>query len=168
MIRQATVAEAEVFNLWRNLEGRSADQSPQPTILNSSFPAAVVWHRVQLESADLHRIRIIPANDLGILSSQTYRLSDARDYYVEHFERGTYDPEHPYHTQRLTRLLSWEERRSIPIVLVSDILLGPLTIIDGNHRAILLAAAGELEGAPAYVGVHVEIRQYSWARQSFE
>jgi hypothetical protein len=158
----------EVLGAWRRLEGIGPPESLRTDILNSTFPHATEWFVADIEQSDLDLMYMIPVDDFGILSNHTWELRSAADYFSETFFAGNYDQSHPDHAKRLGRLLEWKDRDCSRLIIVSDSVAGPFTILDGNHRAVLRAHAHNLIGATVYLGLHSQIRAFSWARHSFE
>jgi hypothetical protein len=161
------VEPPEVFGHWRALE-RCPEPAPlRPDILNSTYPWVTPWFQATLDEFDLPRLFLLPVHDFGPFSQMTWQLPGAAEYYARHFDAGTYDPEHPYNASKIQRLLEWPGRHESRLIIVSGSRAGPLTILDGNHRAILLAHENRLIGAIVYVGLHPAIREFSWAQYSY-
>src|SRR6476646_9353775 len=116
MINTKQVHEREVIAYWRKLEKCSEPNPLRPQILDASFPAGVRWLRGQLSHIDVANLFMIPANDFDTLSMGTWRLPEAAGYFADHFASGTYDPQNPYHADKIGRLLRWPERLTSPLI----------------------------------------------------
>ena len=64
-------------------------------------------------------------------------------------------------------MLAWPARRTTRAIIVSDNENGPLTILDGNHRLVLLQHENALVGAPVYLGLHAAMGRFGRAVPSY-
>jgi hypothetical protein len=161
------ITRHRVFKDWRNLENCPAHEPLRPDILDGTFPASTQWFTAEVEAKDIDVMYLLPVRDFGPLSRHTWQLPAAAAYFEETFPVGAYDPTNPHNATKMTSLLAWPAWRSTRAIIVSDIKSGPFTILDGNHRAILLKHQKVLVGASVYVGVAPAMRDFSWARRAF-
>jgi len=162
------VAEHEVLDYWRSLEKCPANIPLRTDILTSCFPLNTAWFLAEIEKGDEANFFLLYVPDFGPLSKNKWKLFPAAEYFAENFHAGTYDPLYPYNTERMRSLLEWPDRIASRIIAVSDSWLnGPFTIIDGNHRAILLSHEKSFVGAHLYLGIHDAMKDYSWAKYSY-
>lgn len=158
----------EVFDYWRKLENCSASSPLRPDILDNTFPAPTEWFTANIEEVDIQETLMLPVRDFGPLSKNSWQLRSAVDYFAQTFADGSYDPGHPYNADKMRQLLSWPGRHTSRVIMVSDNQAGPFTILDGNHRAVLLMHEGAIIGASVYLGLHSAVRQFNWAKRSYE
>jgi hypothetical protein len=103
---------------------------------------------------------LISVGDFGPFSRYTWLLGDT----AQNYSAGFNDPDH---SARFEKLLKRQTPFDTRLVIVSDSLGGPFTIIDGNHRAVLLLAQSRLVGTRVHLGVHPQIRQFDHAGMAY-
>ncbi len=97
---------------------------------------------------------------MGRFFRNTWKLETT----AENYAGGFYDADH---SLRFEKLLAKVPPFDTRLTLVSDAVAGPYTIIDGNHRAVLLLAQDRLIGAKVYLGVHPAISQFDHAGMAY-
>jgi hypothetical protein len=165
---QDQVTDHEVCSFWRILQDCPAHRELRGDILNDSYPSQTPWYKATIEDSDIPKLCMLPVVDFDALSKNTWKLVPAVEYYREHFAAGTYVPEYNYHAPRMQKLLDYGGSLETRLIVVADNNGGPFTILDGNHRAVLLLDQGRLIGTDIYCGVHSDIRKYSWMQKAYE
>lgn len=161
MINRGEISYKIVTDHWRIVE-RWPDNKPLRTdILNQEFPGNPVWLNAEIEADDIDKLFLISVYDFGPFSKQTWRIRTT----AENFSSGFYDKEH---SPRFEWLLRNQETFDTLLVVVSDSFNGPFTLIDGNHRAVVLLTLNRLIGTRIYLGIHVDFKNYSYANQAYK
>lgn len=120
------------------------------------LPADTVWHSASLDKEDIKRIYIVPSNDWETVSSGTY-------YPLKVMENLHLDDGHAKKINEIKDSLTNLDTR---LVLVGTSIDSPLTILEGNHRAVaLFANAIEKEQdnpilAEVFVGISPSMKDY--------
>ncbi len=132
-----------------------------------TLPPGITWYSATYDSADIGRTFIVPSNDWGPISGNTYQ-----PYAI--VQNIAQDPNSTYaHAVKIRDIrasLSTIDRR--PIFVASDI-NSLLTIIEGNHRAVAIFADALDRGAPdpiiaeVFVGVSSDMRQYMFSIERY-
>ena len=151
--------ESAMLAYWRDYERIPPERPVRPDILHADFPQDAVWYRAQIEARDILRLFMISVHDFGPISCNTWLLATAAQNYAQGFK----DPDHTLRIQKLLARESFDPR----LIVVADSLDGPYTIIDGNHRAIILAERNQLIGQECFLGIHPRIRQFNHAGMAY-
>lgn len=156
MISHGIVTEDQVFEEWRQYDGRSETAMIRTDIIHAGFPRDAEWHDAQIEAQDIPKMFLISVHDLGPFSQNTWSLLVT----AQNYSNGFHDPDH---SVRFERLVNRQTPFDTRLVMVSDSLDGPFTIIDGNHRAVLMLVQNRLVGTRIHIGIHPRIRQFDHA-----
>ncbi|MEM7810373.1 MAG: hypothetical protein AAF532_02700 [Planctomycetota bacterium] len=154
-----SVDAEEVYGYWREWEGVPPGRELRGDITRP-LPQDVVWCRAVLEGQDASGLYLISSDDLGAISRKSFLVREA----AENVKSGFRDSDH---SLRLDNLLERDDGFDPRLVVVSDSIEGPFTIIEGNHRAILMEMDGTLVGQEIYLGMSSAIRDYTWARKAY-
>lgn len=131
MLSHGVVTEQQVFEDWRLYDGRPDTVPIRTDIIHARFPRDAEWHDAEIEAHDVANLFLISVGDLGPFSSNTWSL----EVTAKNYSSGFHDPDHSIRFEKLLkRPMPFDTR----LVVVSDTLSGPFTVIDGNHRAVLL------------------------------
>lgn len=160
MISQGVVPEHRVFEDWRLYDGRPETAPLRTDIIHPRFPRDAEWHDAEIEALDVPKPFLISVGDFGPFSRHTWSL----EVTAQNYSCGFHDPDH---SVRFDKLLKKHPPFDTRLVLVSDTLSGPFTIIDGNHRAVLLLVQNRLVGTRVHLGVHPRIRQFDHAGMAY-
>ena len=144
---------------WRDCEGIPPERPVRPDILHDGFPRDARWYRAEIEHEDIAKIFMISVCDLGPISRDTWLLSTAARNYADGFT----DDDHTLRIQKLLARPSFDPR----VIVVAHDLDGPYTIIDGNHRAIILLTRNQLVGQECFLGIHPRIRKFDHAGMAY-
>ena len=136
-------------------------------IVDATFPRDAAWFTAEVEPDDVDRMFMIRVPDFNTMSKGSWQIRPAAEYFAETFSTGMYDPQYPYNADKMRKLLAWSDRQASRAILVSDTGQGPTTILDGNHRLVLLQHENALVGASVYIGLHAAMRGYNRAMPSF-
>lgn len=129
-------------------------------IINENFPRDAKWYKAQIEEHDIKEMFLISVEDFRELSQGTWTLSSS----CEKYSTDYYDKNH---TPRFERLKEIKDTFDTQLILVSDTTSGPFTIIDGNHRAVLLQLERRLVGTNVFIGVHPKFREFDHAGMTY-
>lgn len=95
------------------------------------LPADTEWHTTSIDKNDLQRIFTVPSNDWATVSSNTYHPLKVIENL--HMDDG--------HAKKINEIKnSLDSNLDKRIVMVGTSVNSPLTIIEGNHRAVALFA----------------------------
>jgi hypothetical protein len=159
MISHGIVAEEQVFEDWRAYEGRPSTAPIRTDIIHAGFPRDAIWHDGEIEAEDVPKLFLISVGDLGPFSKNTWSL----EITAQNYSAGFQDSDHSLRFEKLRKNSPFATR----LVVVSDTLNGPFTIIDGNHRAVLLSVDNRLIGTRIHLGVHPQIRYFDHAGMAY-
>ncbi len=121
-----------------------------------TLPTGITWYSATYDTADIGRTFIVPSNDWGPISRNTYQPSAI-------IPNLSINDVHADKINSIRASLSSIDRR---IILVASDINSILTIIEGNHRAIAILADALNRGAPdpiigdVFVGISPNMRQY--------
>ena len=160
MISHGVVTEQQVFEDWRSYDGRPATSPIRTDIIHARFPRDAEWHDAEIEALDVPKMFLISVGDFAPFSRNTWSL----EVTAENYAAGFHDSDHSIRFEKLVKRHSPFNTR---LVLVTDTLDGPYTIIDGNHRAVLLLVDNRLIGTKVHLGVHPKIRQFDHAGMAY-
>ncbi len=160
MLLHGVVTERQVFEDWRLYDGRPATSPIRTDIIHACFPRDAAWHDAEIEAHDVANLFLISVGDLGPFSRYTWSLEITALNYLS----GFHDPDHSIRFEKLLKRPTPFDTR---LVVVSDALSGPYTIIDGNHRAVLLLVQNRLVGTRVHLGIHPKIRQFDHASMAY-
>ena len=160
MISHGVVTEHQVFEDWRRYDGRPEAAAIRTDIIHARFPRDAEWHDAEIEASDVSKMFLISVGDFGPFSRNTWSLQVT----AKNYSAGFHDPDHSI---RFEKLLKKHPPFDTRLVLVSDLLSGPFTIIDGNHRAVLLLVQQRLVGTRIHLGLHPKIRQFDHAGMAY-
>jgi hypothetical protein len=160
MLLHGIVSEQRVFEDWRLYDGRPKTAPIRTDIIHARFPRDAEWHDCEIEALDIPKLFLISVGDFGPFSRHTWSL----EVTAKNYASGFFDSDH---IARFEKLVKRQPPFDTRLVLVSDTLDGPYTIIDGNHRAVLLLVSNRLVGTMAHLGVHPKIRQFDHAGMTY-
>jgi hypothetical protein len=160
MFSHGVVPEHRVFEDWRLYDGRPETAPIRTDIIHAGFPREAEWHDAEIEALDVAKLFLISVVDFGPFSRNTWSL----DVTAQNYSAGFYDPDH---SVRFDKLLKRSTPFDTRLVVVSDTWSGPFTIIDGNHRAVLLLAQNQLVGTRVHLGIHPRIKQFDHAGMAY-
>ena len=108
------------------------------------LPLDTQWWEVELQDSDLDRLRIFPRNHWRRLADGNFYLSEMVDNIRERVES---DPSDPFAVKLLsvTEELASAAQESSAVLLIGVDEVGPLTIIEGNHRMAAASLLGPSE-----------------------
>lgn len=95
-----------------------------------ALPVGITWYSATYETADMGRTFIVPSNDWGPISGNTYQ-----PYAI--IQNLNTNDSHAVNIRDIRASLSSIDRR---LILVTSDINSVLTIIEGNHRAIAIFA----------------------------
>ena len=151
--------EQDMLDHWRACEGIPADTPVRHDIFHDRFPRETTWHVAEIEAEDIDNLFMISVHDFGPISRQTWRVSVAAQNYLDGFTDND-------HILRIRKLLD-RDHFDPRVIAVSHAANGPYTILDGNHRAIILHSRGELIEKTCFLGLHAGIRHFDHAGMAY-
>jgi hypothetical protein len=132
-----------------------------------TLPPGITWYSATYDSADIRRTFIVPSNDWGPISGNTYQ-----PYVI--MQNIARDPNstdaHAVKIKNIRASLPTIDRR---LIFVASDMNSLLTIIEGNHRAVAIFADALDRGAPdpiiaeVFVGVSLDMRQYMFSIERY-
>jgi len=152
--------EGAMLSHWRCCEGRQNEDYIRKDIIHDDFPRDATWYIAEIEKADIPQMFLISVHDLGPISCNTWRLSVA----AENYEDGFTDNDHSLRIQSLIEREHFDPK----VIVVSHDVTGPFTIIDGNHRAILLMTQNQFVGQECFLGIHPMMRKCDHAGKAYQ
>lgn len=150
----------EMLAYWRSYEGIPVHTPVRTDILNSTYPSGVTWKIAEILDVDIPSMFMISVHDFGPISRNTWRVSIA----AEHYLNGFTDNDHLLRINKLLARPHFDPR----VIIVSNAIDGPYTIVDGNHRAVILQSRQQLVGQTCFLGIHPSIRSFNHAGMSFQ
>lgn len=160
MIFDECISEKEVFDYWHFCKNSLRRLPLRTDIINDKFPRDAEWYNAQIEEHDIEKMFLISVEDFRELSQGTWTLpASCEKYSTDYYDKN--------HTPRFESLKEINDTFDTRLILVSDSASGPFTIIDGNHRAILLLQEQRLVGTNVFLGVHPKFREFDHAGMTY-
>ncbi len=150
------VIDSEDFNNQQNNELRYWLLRASRFNMLDTLPAGITWYSATYDTADIGRTFIVPSNDWGPISGNTYQ-----PYAI--MRNLTTNDTHAVRIRDIRGSIPTIDRK---LILVTSDINSVLTIIEGNHRAIAIFADALDCGAQdpiigqVFVGVSPNMRQY--------
>jgi len=171
------VTQDEVWDHWFRTENYGAyesltDESRKQGIRNwrsdikLHLPSDTCWHKAVIEEADASGLFIISSDDWADISKRTFLVSSV----AEDLNAPFSDPDSLRISDDIKKKLSFLEgggRFDTRLILVSDKVSGPFTVIEGNRRAVALLRLNKLVGSEVYLGISGRIMYYDWSRYAY-
>ncbi|MBI1313555.1 hypothetical protein GC176_19870 [bacterium] len=160
------VAEQEVWAAWKEMEQHSNDDFRGD--IRNPLPEDLNWVKCSFDGGDASRLWIISSDDWRSLNESDFRLPGA----VAGLNRPKADANFVRHRTKIVQIADAITRGgsvdSRLIAVTNCLDAGPVTFIEGNHRAVAYHALNQLGHCEIYLGIHPSIQSYCWARKSFE
>lgn len=172
-----SVAQDEVWDHWfrtenyarhESLTGESLRQAIENwrSDIKQPLPSDIRWHEAVLEQTDVSRLFIISSDDWSDISRRTFLVSSVAESLNETFS----NEDSLRISSDIKRKLCFLESGGTldtKLILVSDKVVGPFTIIEGNRRAVALRCLNRLAGTRIYLGISRGITDYGWSRYAY-
>jgi hypothetical protein len=172
-----TITQAQVWNHWFKVEhpeqGILAGSALEQSVLSwrsdikGPLPHDLVWYTADIEEGDIEHLHIISSSDWSDISQQTYLVEKVAGNLKNNFvnkDSLRISKDIQSKLLYLRRGGTFDTR----LVLVSDKISGPFTILEGNRRAVALLSLEILVGTKIYLGVSNEIKHYMWSNQTYK
>jgi len=116
--------------------------SDDRSVILNTIPVNMSTDWVQIEKEDLPKLYIIPSVDWYMDTGGTFRLIDTREHLRPGRGMAILPPGPVYHYDKVQEKSRYMRDNGIAkdevFILISASLDGPYTIIEGNHRAVVL------------------------------
>jgi hypothetical protein len=132
-----------------------------------TLPPGIRWYSTTYDSADIRRTFIVPSNDWGPISRNSYQPYAIMQNLAQN---PNSTDAHAVKIRDIMASLPTIDRR---LILVTSDINSLLTLIEGNHRAIAIFADALDRGAPdpivteVFVGVSPDVRQYIFSIERY-
>jgi len=159
-----TVEQKEVWDHWKKIEGFSNDNFR--TDIRNPLPTDPKWHLSLLESIDIEKLYIISSDDWRDVSKNTFLVKNV----AENLETDSLNKDTIRIINNIKEKINFIKRGGIfdtRLIIVTDNLGGPYTIIEGNKRAVALLSCNLLTEKEIYLGISNNICNYVWARHTY-
>lgn len=172
-----SVTQDKVWDHWFRIENYGCSKSLMGESLKrgiedwrsdikSPLPSDIRWHEAVIEQADVSHLFIISSDDWADISRRTFLLRSVAENLNDAFSnkdslRISSD------VQKKLSFLESGGTLDTKLVLVSDKVSGPFTVIEGNRRAVALLCLNKLVGTRIYLGISRGIRDYVWSRYAY-
>ncbi len=156
------VPQQLVYSCWEKYDRLDSDGQLRPDIIgrHHHYPTNVIWYNAEIEASDIAKLYIISTPDFDIISKNTWLIQQA----AINYRNGIIDPEH---LRRIESLLVKPGGFDPRIIAVSHDKDGPFTIIEGNHRAIILQDKNQLVGQTCFLGLHYNMQNFTRACKAY-
>jgi hypothetical protein len=156
------VPEQSVYDYWALHDKRDNDSRLRPDITGSNlnYPQGITWYSAEIDDSDIEKLYVISTGDFKIISGGTWLVLQC----ALNYPRGIGEQ---HHLDRINRLLVKPGGFDPRIITVSNSADGPLTIIEGNHRAMIMQNRNILIGQYCFLGLHKDMRNYSHLRKAY-
>ncbi len=153
----------ENYGCYKPLTGESLKQEIENwrSDIKSPLPSDTRWHEAVIEQADVSRLFIISSDDWADISGYTFLVSFVAENLNAAFSNKGSD---------IKKKLSFLESGGAldtRLILVSDKVSGPFTVIEGNRRAVALLCLNKLVETRIYLGISRGITDYVWSRYAY-
>jgi len=163
-----TVSQSEVFDHWGRVERINIAQGARSDIISPLLSCSnLKWHLADLEKSDLASLYIISSDDWrneGLCVPDFRLLTVVENYNQSKKQSGKFK-----NIKAKEDILNTNpDVLDTRLILVSDDKAEAYTLIEGNKRAIALAAIGRLVGLEVYLGISPAIKDYIWCRHTYK
>jgi hypothetical protein len=128
------------------------------------LPSDTQWWEVQLEPADLERVRIFPRSHWRAIAQGNFALSTIAENIRAHASNGL-NGNFLAKLRSLSSHLRQDEAPATAVLLIGTDETSPLTVIEGNHRmvaAMLLSPATACERFRFFCGFSPRMTECCW------
>ena len=162
----AEVDQGEVFSHWEKVEKITITQR-----IDIVFPlityTSLKWYKATIDDEDISKIYIISSDDWRVdgLCQKDFKLTSA----IAAYKQNTKSSGKYADIQKKQQIYESDiNGLDTKLVIVSPNQIGPFTIIEGNKRSVALLSANKFIGLNIYLGLSPYIRNYVWARYSYQ
>ena len=158
----------ENYGRYKPLTGESLKQEIEDwrSDIKSPLPSDTRWHEAVIEQADVSRLFIISSDDWADISGHTFLVSSV----AANLDAAFSNEDSLRISSNVKKKLSFLESGGTldaRLILVSDKVSGPFTVIEGNRRAVALLCLNKLVGTKIYLGISRGITNYVWSRYAY-
>lgn len=160
------VLQSEVFSHWEKVEKINIVQRADIV-----FPLVayndLVWSLAEVESSDIDKLYICSSDDWRVdgLCVPDFKVATAIENYKKSDKsQGKYENIKAKEDVFMRDLFGLDTK----LILVTDNISGPFTLIEGCKRSVALGSLQKLSGLKVYIGVSYVIKSYIWARHMYD
>ena len=158
----------ENYGRYKSLTGESLEQEIENwrSDIKCPLPSDTCWHEAVIEQIDVSHLFIISSDDWADISRHTFLVSSV----AENLNAAFSNKDSLRISTDIKNKLSFLESGSAldtRLILVSDKIPGPFTVIEGNRRAAALLRWNKLVGTTIYLGISGGITGYFWSRYAY-
>lgn len=162
----ANTSQSEVLAHWQKVE-RLADMAPRSDILNP-LPNDLMWYLAEIEYNDLDRLHVISSRDWSDISNGTFQVMHVV-LNLNALPKNKDSQRIGNNIRKKLRFLKSGGQLDTRLIAVANGTAAdcPITLIEGNRRAVALAVRQQLSGQHIFLGISPQIIDYLWAKRSF-
>ena len=163
VIREAL--QGEVWDDWQHGE---PDRWQFRSDIRDALPPDLVWHLCEVQLADVDLLFIISSEDWSDISGGTFRVTDVEARMdLQSSNDATMGIANAI--RHKVRLLASGTHFHSHMIAITDspLLIGPFTVIEGNHRSVALLRRKALAGSRVFLGYSPAVTGCWWARHTY-
>ena len=145
------IAEQEVWEIWRQVEGHSSPIFR--TDIRDCLPNNLIWHLCKVQEEDIDRVYIISSDDWADISGGSFLVTSV----TQRIDLPSSNQNRQRIAQNITDKIDFMRsggHLDTRLIAITDSasLYGPFTLIEGNKRAVAFIRMKVFVGSSVLVG----------------